>query len=393
MRHASMLRRLASLAWLAPLVFLALPNCVFHPPTSTPPNLQPGDPPLGSAVFCDIEQPLGRRCATSQDLATGIRLSHRAVALALGETSNVALDFSPAARATCSGAPQAIVFRCQFPQGCPICLKCIQAIGPSPAPYGDASAACAARCEDFFGPVDSTGAVTPENPPDPAVRQFCESASHVSTNAPVDDCQGGACTPAGMLRPDYDDPRRNPEPVIWRDLVDATTGGLFGNNLTRTTVGTGNFDAGAASVQAITAGDGFVEFTAGDATSARAAGLSVGNTGTDTDATLDGIGFAVRLTPQAELFIHESGVQLAGPLASGAFATYAAGDRVRVGVTDNDDGTAVVGYSLIPASCAGPGCTGTLLRSTGAVPYPFRVDASIRTQGATLNDVRVMRIK
>jgi hypothetical protein len=384
----------SSLAWLAPLAFLALPNCTFHSPGISPGNnVFPGTRPRTSAIFCDIEQPLGRHCATAADLATGIPLGHAAVALARGETGNIGLDFSADALARCGGSPEAVTFRCAFPEGCPVCVKCLEAIGPPPAGHSDANALCAARCEDFFGPVDSQGNIIPDNPPDPSVRQFCEARAHVSTNAPVDDCAGGACTTAGMLRPDYADPRRAGEPAAWQDLVGVTTSGVFSNTLTRTVAGTGNFDAGADSTQLITHGDGYVQFVLSDATTARAAGLS-GAAAPDVDATLDTIGFAVRLTPQGDVFLHESGVELVGPNANGSFATYAAGDAIRVSVTDNGDGTASVSYRLVPAAClADSGCLGTLLRTTGPTPYPFRVDASLRTQGATLTDVRLVRIK
>jgi len=53
---------------------------------------------------------------------------------------------------------------------------------------------------------------------------------------------------------------------------------------------------------------------------------------------------------------------------------------------------------LIPAACSGAACTGMQLRPTASDPplvgaYPFRVDASLREQGATLADARLVRIK
>ena len=52
--------------------FLALPNCTFNKAV----------PSLGKdAVFCDIEKPLGRHCATDEDLQRGIPLPRSAVAL------------------------------------------------------------------------------------------------------------------------------------------------------------------------------------------------------------------------------------------------------------------------------------------------------------------------
>ena len=76
------------------------------------------------------------------------------------------------------------------------------------------------------------------------------------------------------------------------------------------------------------------------------------------------------------------------------------GDRFRVTVTDNNDGvTASIAYYHIDSSCPNVvDCTGTLLRPLPGdppilSPYPFRVDASLRDQGATLADVQIVRIK
>jgi hypothetical protein len=373
--------------WLVPLAYLALPNCGFSVTTGRSQNLEPGPQPRTSVVFCDIERVLGRHCATQADLVSGVPLSRAAVDLVRRNSSVIGLDYSPEALARCGGGPEAVRFQCPFPNGCPVCVKCIDAMGPSPAPYEDADAVCAAYCTDIFRPG------FPEIPPDPLVAAFCAERSHASTNAPIDDCQGGACTPAGALRADYDDPRRRPEAVRWRDGVGVATSGVFDNFLTKTGPGTGGFDSGAASVQAITNGDGYFEFTAARVDTARAAGLSVGD-GPDGDPTLAGIGFAVRLSPAGDVFIHENGVELVGGNPNGSFATYAANDRIRVSVTDNHDGTATIGYALIPALCgAGPLCPEVPLRTAGPASYPFRVDASLRTPGATLDDVRVVRIK
>jgi hypothetical protein len=374
--------------WLVPLAYLALPNCSFSNSVGSSQNLQPGPQPRNSVVFCDIERVLGRHCATASDLASGVPLSRAAVDLVRRNSSVIGLDYSSEALARCGGGPEAVRFQCPFPNGCPVCVKCIDAMGPSPAPYEDADAVCAAYCTDIFRPG------FPEIPPDPLVAAFCAERSHASTNAPIDDCQGGACTPAGALRADYDDPRRRPEAVRWRDGVGVSTSGVFDNFLTKTGPGTGAFDSGAASIQAITRGDGYVEFTAGQPDTARACGLSLGDGGPDIDPTLAGIGFAVRLSPAGDVFIHENGVELVGGNPNGSFATYAANDRLRVSVSDNHDGTATVRYSLIPAMCgAGTLCPEVPLHTGGTASYPFRVDASLRTPGAMLDDVRVVRIK
>jgi hypothetical protein len=85
-----------------------------------------------------------------------------------------------------------------------------------------------------------------------------------------------------------------------------------------------------------------------------------------------------------------------GPDIGGSFGTYTAGERFRVSVRDNSNGTAVVTYSRLPAPCTpGLACAETLIFThTGSIPqYPFRVDTAFREFPATLTDVRVVRIK
>lgn len=119
----------------------------------------------------------------------------------------------------------------------------------------------------------------------------------------------------------------------------------------------------------------------------RACGLSSGIY-PDTDPSLDDIDFAVRLAEGGGLIIHES-----GPAAT-PFIPYYLGDRVRIKFTDNFNGTASITYHLIPAACSGPLCEGSLIH-TAASPatYPLHVDASLLTEGATLDDVRLVRVK
>jgi hypothetical protein len=189
------------------------------------------------------------------------------------------------------------------------------------------------------------------------------------------------------------DPRRIPEPVQWVDLVDVVTSGPDNNTLTRPAAGVDDFVTGAASSQLITAGDGYVEFTLASLGQARLCGLSTGG-GPDTDATPADVGFGVRATEGNNLLIQESGTLVPNPAdGSTVWGTYALNDRIRVSVIDRHDGTADVRYEKILASCSGFGCTGTLLRTAGPAPYPFRVDASLRTVGATLTDVRLVRIQ
>jgi hypothetical protein len=228
----------------------------------------------------------------------------------------------------------------------------------------------------------------------PGEEAFCADHARVSTNANgacANAAFQNACTDGGLENLDFLDPRRAEEPVVWRDFHLAEAVGT-GNSLAKNGPGTSNFDAGAASEQSITEGDGYVEFTAENDNTARAAGLSVGD-GPDDDPTLDGIGFAVRLSPAGEAFIHESGVEQVSGITNNVFTTYVPGQRIRVTFTDNFDGTATIAYFLIGAGCKGSLCQGTPLRTAGPASYPLRVDASLRTPTAVLDDVRVVFIK
>jgi hypothetical protein len=280
-----------------------------------------------------------------------------------------------------------------FPEGTPICVNCFT-IGAG-GNYPDTNALCVAECEDINGGSLST------NPT--AVVDFCRAHAHVSTNAPVDDCFVGACTPGGLPQPDFDspehpefvDPRRIPERIDWTDLI-GTSPSL--SSLTRTAASTGIFDAGAASTQLITHGDAYVEFEAGETNLSHVAGLSeipAGCTGVpcpDTDPGLTDIAFAISLNnDQGHFYVIENG----GATVLGPLGTYNAGDRFRVNVKDNGDGTAAITYSRIAGACVpGTECAESAITThTSVAHYPLRVDASFREQNARLLDVRIVRIK
>jgi len=162
------------------------------------------------------------------------------------------------------------------------------------------------------------------------------------------------------------------------------------NGLIKTGAGT-SFDSGAASLQTITHGDAYVEFTATETNKARVGGLA-SSALPDTDPGLDDISFGIRLSATGGVFVSESGTLVTG--AGGTpFSAYAPGDRLRVTVLDRLDGTADVRYALVPAGCAGASCETMTFRTAGPAPYPFRVDASLKEPGATLTDVRIVRIK
>ena len=365
--------------WFLPLVLLALPNCAFHSGgiAGPPPVFDPGPQPQTSAIMCDIPKvpvPGSGDCANSTETGLGMSLAHAAVALAQGEQSSIALDLSPAAEAACGGFPGKIEFQGAFPDGYAVCLNCASQI---PLPYGDANAACVAQCIDL---VNHTG---PEPPG--GADKFCQANAHVSTNFDKNSCFDNACSGGGTLRSDFVDPRRAQEPVKWIDLIGTSAAG---NDLSWT-LATGMSDAGGASAQTITHGDGWVEFEAGENDKGHFIGLSP-DVGADGDPSPSDIAFGIRLGGGGKVAISEGGAQVGGSLGP-----YSAGDRFRVQVKDNLDGTASVSYFQLSGPCTpGTVCSGAVIgTSVKSATYPLRVDASLAAQGATLNNVTLVRIQ
>ncbi len=178
----------------------------------------------------------------------------------------------------------------------------------------------------------------------------------VTLSAPTKAALGRA-TATGTIANDDSGPPGTSTPVVWTSLVGVSAAG---NSLTKTTTaGWGN--AGAASLQTLSAGDGYVEFTASETTSYRMLGLSKG----DADQSYSDIDFAIYPAIGGTLYVYEQGV------SKGVFGSYVTGDVLRVAVEGG-----VVRYRK----------NGTLLYSSVAPSYPLLVDTSLFTQGATLNN-------
>jgi hypothetical protein len=149
--------------------------------------------------------------------------------------------------------------------------------------------------------------------------------------------------------------------VTWTNLVGATASG---SDLTKTGTTTG-WNAGASSTQSLASGDGFVEFTTGEANTAKICGLS----DTDSSQVIADIKYGFDLHLSGNIYIYESGVQRSVG-GNTSFGTYAAGDKFRVAV----EGGVVKYYR-----------NSTLLyTSTVAPTYPLLVDASFYNTGATV---------
>jgi hypothetical protein len=92
-----------------------------------------------------------------------------------------------------------------------------------------------------------------------------------------------------------------PQNVVWTSAVNVS---VTGNTITKNGGCNGCWDAGAASQQTITAGNGSVQFTMSSAASATV-GLSTANTGTSGDAITYGLRFVAASPPYVE--VRESG--------------------------------------------------------------------------------------
>ena len=254
-----------------------------------------------------------------------------------------------------------------------------------PAPYADATAVCVAECQDKVAAYPAAAPLPPNT------LAFCTAQAHASTNFLAIGCFTGQCTDSGTLRSDFVDPRRTPEAVQWIDLVGTMAAG---NSLTRTAPATGMFDAGAASMQTIAKGDAYVEFEASESNKSHVLGLSLG--AADTDPSIADIGFAISLNADGRFYVLEGGSLIMGPDINGSFGTYTVGQRFRVKLTDNHDGTAAVTYARVNGPCTpGNPCPDTVFYTHAGAPtmYPLRVDASFREQPATLANVTIVRIQ
>lgn len=379
-------------------VLLVVPNCSFDPSgLGFSSNLDKGSFPRNDLILCDIERPEGRHCSTEDERARGIRLSEAAIALAEGRTSDVALDDSEAALAECGGQPKAIYFQGPFPQGFPVCLDCATAIGTAEQPT--VTVACRRQCYDLFGTVDGEGNIIPTVPPLPATVTFCDANSRPSTSFADNACFLGACD-AGAVREDFIDPRSIPEPVVWTDLIGTTAGGAEGNNLSRTAPFTGAFDAGAVSTQWVTEGDAYLEFSASAANQSHLVGFTEIAAAcpppcTDTDPNFTSIDFTLGLGDDGRIRIFDLGSAQPGPDINSTFGTYAAGERFRVLLRDRGNGTAEVTFTRVVGTCVpGSPCTQTLLYThSRTANYPLRIDTSLFELGATITDVRIVRIR
>lgn len=148
--------------------------------------------------------------------------------------------------------------------------------------------------------------------------------------------------------------------VTWTNLVNTSVAGTV---LQKTGGCDGCGDAGATSQQELTTGDGYVEFTAGEAGTFWMAGLSHGND----DTSYGDIDFAFRFDGAGHADIVENGVY-----QPGGDTPYGAGDIFRVAIVNGR-----VRYSR----------NGISLTESARLPqYPLLLDTALGSVGATVRD-------
>jgi len=149
--------------------------------------------------------------------------------------------------------------------------------------------------------------------------------------------------------------------VVWSSLVNVTSAG---SSLTKISGCDGCADAGAVSKQQITAGDGYLEFTASETGSLRLIGFRSGNRGADRNE----IQFAIILRPGGMAEVRELRMRRTN-------TTYVRGDVFRIAVV-----AGTVRYFK----------NGRLIYFSGLAPgYPLTVGTSLLSRGATVTNVTI----
>jgi hypothetical protein len=372
--------------WVLPLVLLTLPNCILNggpyegSDDPLPLVFDPGVDPLSGAIMCDIPKvpdPEASECAKDDEIESGFRMSYAAIALAQNEPGNsLGLDWSKAATDACEGKPKKVEFHASFPEGLQICLNCSQ-IGSK---YVDPAAACVAKCIDL---VNLDG----KAPPPGGAESWCAEKAKVSTNW-KDLCFEGACSDGGTSVA-FDDPRRYQVPVNWTDFGGQAE--VSGKDLIKNGGVAGNVDSGASSDALITRGDAWIEFAANETDKTHVVSVAT-DAGPDTDYTLADIGYSISLNADGFVYVVEDGANF----VSAALGSYEIGQRFRVKIRDNGDGTAKISYVKIKGECKDAMiCTEEQMdEQHGPSPsYPLRIKAMFREPDATLLNVTVVSIQ
>ncbi len=381
-------------AWVLPLALVALPNCVFTHGQGGPP-FTPSITPGTTLVLCDLRmldpEP---QCSRDLDIDHGVSLMAAAIALVQGwAETNIGVDYSSATQARCGDIPEGIVFAGPFPYGTQVCVD-PASVGPG-LRFLSSTDVCVHKCLDLKSSYDW----------DAAALAFCQERAAASTNVPADPnvLFANGCGADGMPVPGFADPRREGEPVDWVNTVGVdTSGGKLTRNAPCAPAGCA-FDAGAASLQNVVKGHGYLEFTVNEQTTNRIIGLTTGAGTGDHDLTFESIGFALDFFRDGCIYLYENGaartpltpVPSTGCiLPANTFGHYAPGDRFRIQFSDAYDGTAIIDYWKLIGPCTpGSECpAGYFYLSRVRASYPLHVDASFFEQSAALYDIRLVYI-
>jgi hypothetical protein len=374
-------RRWLHAGWVLPLVLLALPNCMLNSEGYGvgDDHFDPGSEPRTEAIMCDIpvvQNPNISECATGTEVGFGIPLMSAATALAQNQGNSLGLDFSQSAVGQCGG-PKRVEFHGRFPDGLTVCVNCGQAL----TKYVDAHAVCVAKCVDLTdqGEFEAPG----------GTQAFCEANAKVSTNV-TQVCFTNACSNGGTPILPFDDPRRPQEPVKWTGLVGTAVADQ--NNVSKVGgLDNGTLESGATSVQTITHGDAWIEFQAAEDDRSHVLGIKTDN-GTGTATDLSDIAFALSLNNDGHVYVLENGATY----VSSSFGEYDPGQRFRVKIKDNNDGTASISYWRLNGPCAvGTECSETQLatQTEPSPSYPLLIRAQFREPDATLANVTMVYIR
>jgi hypothetical protein len=153
------------------------------------------------------------------------------------------------------------------------------------------------------------------------------------------------------------------EDTFWTSVVGADP---IGSKLVGVAA-TGWGNAGAVTLGSIAAGTGYVEFSPGETSDAKALGLTHANL----NASYTDIDFAISFGENGMFYVHERGVQ------RGVFGTFATTDVFRVAI----NALGAVEYRR----------NGSVFYTSAFAPtYPLVGDAAMHSQGATFKNVTIV---
>jgi len=184
----------------------------------------------------------------------------------------------------------------------------------------------------------------------------CSGGSHAEPDAGAGDGTPGVDAGGAFHCEEAPEPVE-PTPVNWTGRAGASADG---NDLHKT-AGQTVFNSGAVSAESL-AGDGYVEFTTGESSTRKLAGLSHGDGG----AGYADIDFAIDMAEDGGFGVVEGGTR------RGSFGLYAAGDIFRIQVSGG-----AVSYWKNGVE---------FYASEVAASLPLLLDTSLRTPGATILD-------